>query len=610
MMMLGPVLMVQALSSCSLIDEPEYDDVDSSVKASLAFTVSNSSVTKTRMVDAVVQKGGSFRGLQSLRAIPFAISANATAVTTSDLAKVFEPEGYDSPYEGKNNDVPAPASSATPNSKASFYYFEKCSFMSGVNAFLAYANATAATYTGTNAYCSNMGINNKLYNGSLNATIPLRGNPTEINFAPEQIVTSTDAPSDGATIATYLTSIANTTGWSTSSNSELHAYFLNFIGQGNEGTMVMASSTANVEKHVGALRTQISGLTDLGTDDADIKTAIIYAIDAGYDATTGKLKTGYPANYPASIGLPAGAAAVRWNGSAFEVQTQTTTLANINTVTRFAYPAELYYYANSRIWTSNSEVTKDNYTSATNWGALLADKYEYENGTVSTNTKAAAIKDPLQYAVGRFDVKLNACSTPLKDANDKDVAIGPYTFPLTGIIVGSQRPASFDFTPTAESNGTYSDVNVRFIYDAYPTGDVYPTGDAPPTDPTKYLYLNTTGSGDKVASTLVLQTPDGEEVTVILEFLNNGTQTFRGKDGVVYPGTKFYLIGKLTADKNEMTDYKKRVFTRDYITLAPMSVNLLANAYNVIPDILSARLEVGIEIADWIAATPTSVPLN
>jgi hypothetical protein len=569
------------------------------VDVDLAFTVSKGTGSATRMAPAVVQSGNSdFRGLQSLRAIPFAISANADAVTNSDQAKTFEPSGNGTQYTGKNNDVPAPAASATPESKANFYYFENCSFISGVNAFLAYANATAATYTGTNAYCSNTDINNKLYNGSLKATIPFRGNPTEINFAPEQIVTSTsvlsDNGTDGAKIASYLTNIANATGWSTSSNSKLHAYYLNFIGQGNEETtMVMASSTANVEKLVGTLLTQISGLT-LGTDDAAIQDAIINAIDAGYDATTGKLE-GYPANYPASIGLPAGAAAVRWTGSAFEVQTQTTTLAKINTVTRFAYPAELYYYANSRIRTSNSEVT--NYSTATNWGTLL-EEYEYNPGTVSTNTKAAAIKNPLQYAVGRFDVKFNACSTPLKDANDKDVTIGDNTFPLTGIIVGSQRPVSFDFTPTAESDGTYSDLNVRFIYDAYPTGTA------------TSLYLNTTGSGDNVASTLVLQTPDGEEVTVILEFLNNGTQTFRGKDGVVYPGTKFYLIGKLTADETETTDYKKRVFTRDYITLAPMSVNSLANAYNVIPDILSSRLEVGIEIADWIAATPFTVPLN
>jgi len=587
-MVLVPVLLVQALSSCSLIDEPIYDDVDSSVKASLAFTVSSSSSTRTRMASDVVQSGGYFRGLQSLRAIPFAISADADAVTNSDQAKAFEPEGDSIQYTGKNNDVPAPAASATPESKANFYYFENCSFMSGVNAFLAYANAAAVQVpTGAN-YCSTASINNKLYNGSLTATIPLRGNPTEINFAPEQIVSSADALSDGTTIATYLTNIANAPGWSTSGNSELHAYYLNFIGQGNEETtMVMASSTANVEKHVGALRTQISGLIESGTPEATICSAILTAITNNSD---------FPANYPASIGLPAGAAAVRWTGSAFEVQTQTTTLDNINTVTRFAYPAELYYYANSRIRTSNSEVTKDDYSTATNWGALLAGKYN--NGTVSTNTKAVAIKNPLQYAVGRFDVKLNACSTPLKDANDKDVAIGATTFPLTGIIVGSQRPVSFDFTPTKEPGGTYSDVKVRFIYDAYPTGA------------TTSLYLNTTGSGDNVASTLVLQTPVGEDVTVILEFLNNGTQTFRGKNGLVYPGTKFYLIGKLPADKTATTDYEMRVFTSDYITAATMSVNSLANAYNVIPDILSARLEVGIEIADWMAATPYTVPLN
>ena len=58
-------------------------------------------------------------------------------------------------------------------------------------------------------------------------------------------------------------------------------------------------------------------------------------------------------------------------------------------------------------------------------------------------------------------------------------------------------------------------------------------------------------------------------------------------------------------------DYKKRVFTQDYTTTAKMRVTSLARAYNILPDLLSPRLEVGVEIVqDWIQADPVSVELE
>lgn len=63
--------------------------------------------------------------------------------------------------------------------------------------------------------------------------------------------------------------------------------------------------------------------------------------------------------YPRSIGLPDGAAAIRWTGSHFEVKTTTTQLDNINGINRYTYPAELMFFADSPIRTSAEEVSKE-----------------------------------------------------------------------------------------------------------------------------------------------------------------------------------------------------------------------------------------------------------
>ena len=114
--------------------------------------------------------------------------------------------------------------------------------------------------------------------------------------------------------------------------------------------------------------------------------------------------------------------------------------------------------------------------------------------------------------------------------------------------------------------------------------------------------------------TLVLQNWETEDVTVILELQNNSGQDFKGENGVVYNGTKFYLIGKIKlsdANSTGSEDYKSRVFTQDHTTTVGMKVESLAHAYNVLPDLLGGRLEIGVQIkTDWEAAKPTTVILK
>ena len=559
--------MLAALIGCKDYDDVQTGGDDHPIEAALSLSVLPQTGGTTRMSGDVVQAGGTFRGLQSLRAIPFATNGKVTA---ADRPKAFDTQGIRSEEYTKTG--------------SNFYFFETCSFAAGVSSFLVYGRAkTAVDDDGS--------PQDKPRNGSLVASFPGESKPADISFAPDRIWDSYDAPADGYTIADCLTAVANaradyqgTYYWRNAPDTKLRAFYLNFIGQSSQNNALIASSTANAGQYLSDLRGQIAALTfGDGTVNALLRQAILDAIDTN----TALL----PADYPASVNLPAGAAVVRWNGTRFQPQATTTTLANISSLRRYAYPAELYYFANSRIKTTTRDDRHGYYSSESNWDNVL-NQYEYDNGTVTNNTTAVAIKDPLQYAVGCLQLSFNSFSGTLGDADGKAVTLRSTSFPLTGIIVGSQRPVGFDFVPTSDS-----DVDTRFIYDSYPV-----------TASGQQLYLGQASAG--TTNTLVLQTCDGEKVTLILEFQNNSGTTFTGLNGVVYPGTRFYLIGSIDPKAAPQADYEKRAFTKDYTTYVGITVASLAKAHNVMPDILTPHLEISVSLTpQWTMATPTSVEM-
>ena len=278
-------------------------------------------------------------------------------------------------------------------------------------------------------------------------------------------------------------------------------------------------------------------------------------------------------------------------GSQFEVKTTTTQLDNINGINRYTYPAELMFFADSPIRTSAEEVTKTVYQENTEtWDAFL-DTYYNGSTAVNTNTKAVAVENPIQYGVAKLNLTLTGMSPTLSDAKNEVVLDADMAhLPLTGVIIGGQHTVGFNMKP----QGAQTDVDGRFIYET--------TVDA----------TNLATEGYKT-STLVLQSYDNEKVPVILEFENKTGQAFTGKDGTVYPETRFYLIGMIDpADKKEEgKDYTNRVFTQDYTTTMSMSVTSLAKAYTCMPDLLAPRLEVGVQVVTkWIQATTTNVELR
>ena len=127
------------------------------------------------------------------------------------------------------------------------------------------------------------------------------------------------------------------------------------------------------------------------------------------------------------------------------------------------------------------------------------------------------------------------------------------------------------------------------------------------------LYLSNSVALSDPVYTLSLQTNDAEDVKIILEFVNNSDVDFKGVNGMVYRGTKFYLVANISVgDVDESTpDISRRVFTQQHTTKVKMRVEGLSKAYNVVPDILSSRLEVGVQTTpEWTESTPTTVEFN
>jgi hypothetical protein len=540
------LLFGMVMVSCSFVDDKADDPYCQQVaqQVDLLVSVGNKASMPRRVSATASRRAPEFSTMDLMVAIPF--RTNGVNVTASD-DPLIDLVGANESNLAKKYDA----------EKYNTYYVNTCHLMTGTDRMLVYGKATKPSTTNPAVY------------GELSPLPTVRKKTADIQFSLTSIRESTEAHADATALANYMTTIANTTGWSTTDDSTLKSYYLDFIRMGSEGAGLMSGAAANIKAFVAALRALLETKGD----------ALSSAIIANIDGTNISTNT-----YPRSLGLPDGAAVIRWTGNKFEVRTTTTTLDNINGINRYTYPAELMFFVDSPIRTSAEEVKKKTYQENTQtWDAFL-DTYYNGSNAVNTNTKAVAVENPIQYGVGRLDLTLTTMSTTLKDAKDVVVANADMEhLPLKGVIIGGQHTVGHNMKPRGEQ----TDVDGCFIYETH----IKP---------------------DNSISTLVLQSYNDEKVPVILELENKTGNAFTGKDGIVYPDTRFYLIALIDpADKKEEgKDYTYRVFTQDYTTTMSMSIASLANAYTSMPDLLAPRLEVGVQVVTkWIQATTTNVEL-
>ena len=290
-------------------------------------------------------------------------------------------------------------------------------------------------------------------------------------------------------------------------------------------------------------------------------------------------------SYPTSLGLPTGAAVLRWNGSKFITVVET--LEGIAAIDRFCYMPSLYYFANTTVSTSTDHDLYKSYTKdMESWDSILS-LYRSPK-VVSNRTTAVALDQPLQFASGLLQLTVRATLQNLPD-NDGDAytncsATGT-NFPVTGLIVGSQYRQAFDFTPDPLAPEAY------YLYDNQVSG----------------VYLTTTCSAQ--LRSMVLPTPAEEDVYFFLELRNDSGKSFYGADGIITPGTHFYLAGCL--DKPGEAETQRQVFTKDHITTVNCAVNTLENAHVSIPELGDPQLMLGIKTTvDWIHSAASYIILD
>lgn len=394
------------------IDDELQQNQNDDVVADLAFAVVGKSNPSTRMTSSIVQDAGQpYRGITIRQIVPFAVTGK---ITVNDLPKRFFIVG--------DGDKPV--------DERPYYYYNDCSIMRGVNAFLSYGRATQAS-------------TDKHINGCLVETFPAGMEPKDIRFSLESIYPTIHQNAEE--LAFYMTKIAKAEGngisWKNAPDATMRLMYVNFvyqIGASSSGEILPGSAT-DIKAYTQALKIDLNALTLTNADDIAIRTAIINKIETEYNNSWD--------NFPASIGLPDGAIVIRWDGEKFVPQLTYTSFADINGIDRFAYPAELYYYGNSRIKTSNIDNRRGAYTDR-EWSDVLAD-YEYDNASVNGNTQAVAIKDPLQYGVAHLQIALKKTDTSvLEDARGINVPVGTENFPLTESSWVDSYPLASTSLPT------------------------------------------------------------------------------------------------------------------------------------------------------------------
>ena len=565
-------LMLSALllmTGCSADDRLQQEEQTTDpVVADLALSVSKKADdVSTRMYAGNIQATDNYRGFSLLGIAPFNVQGRKISVNDKPFSIVLS----DSRNDYIKTDI--------------FYLYEKCFLAPTTASFLVYGKAPRGDLP-------------KASSGSLFEHFPSDMNPKDIYFSLESIVPH-EVNATATALANYMTSIANATGnetaWKNAPSATLRLIYMNFLNvtEVDHGGEIIPGSSANIYRYTTKLQGVLESLNFTDATDIDIKNAIITEIS--------KYQHSWD-DFPASVGLPDGAAVIRWDGEKFVPQIANTSIADINGIDRFAYPAELFYYANSLISTSNRDNRKASYDSNSQWSGVLGD-YENVTGVVTSSTTSVAVKDPMQYGVARMQIRLLQTDySTLKDAAGSDVSVAS-NFRLTGVIVGGQLPVGFDFTPTTKFP-VYSEADMKFIYDP----QVNVNGDSEQD----YFYLSASSSATKMTNTLVLQSYDHKKIPVVLEFKNmNDNLEFKGVNGVVLPGTKFYVVGEVDPSvfaEDERTNIRDRVFTQDYITTLNMKVTGLSKAYNVVPNLLSPRLELGVELkVNWESTTPEEV---
>ena len=245
------------------------------------------------------------------------------------------------------------------------------------------------------------------------------------------------------------------------------------------------------------------------------------------------------------------------------------------------------YYVNSAVKTADTEV---NMEQEEQWSTILGN---LQVTSVTSTTRSIAINDVINYGVGRLDLSVIFKTQRVPDYKDNGtnnslVTIPTEGFSITGVLIGGQGEVGWNYVPTT--------TGAKTIYDK-----------TMPTEMCAKYAVDFSGATKNY--TLVFETRPNTDVNVAIEF-KNGDADFYGVDGQVIPAYgKFYLVGQLTA--SEASETGNKVFKQDYNTVAKFTVTTLKNAYNVLPDLRTPELKLGMSVdLKWSTGHSFEVEIN
>ena len=579
------------MSSCSSDDLGNDSTTNpgetKAVKAQFALNIPRAN-GGTRMSDVNTQANKGFLGMEDIRMYSFnaAPAAGSTSTATFTLANI------------------ASGISETASSKI----YSDVSVPVGTTHFLFYAHAPQGT---TDAKKFELGVLD-FTNPATDAT------PTSGISAALVAVKGTDATSQTA-LLNILNGVAGVNGWATAgATSELGKLYAKY-------TSAKAGSANSIRLTLQSLYNNLGGIVT-GANVAhqtiakDIRTKIAESFTAttatdGY-VTLAYKATGDVSKYPNNINLPDGAVQLTFGTDkqfAYAAESNLTGIQNLN-ASKVCFPASIYYFQSSDLAATAKELDSNEWpTTTTNWTAATApwlkDATNLANGwtsDVKATTRSIAMRQNINYGVANLATTVKCGAASLPDNTDLTVtdpsefagtvAVPTEGFTVTGLLIGGQpTKVGFNFQPASNDAFDYT------IYDKELTGIVAKNGVASTTN---YTIVLPNDKGRGVA--------DQNPVNVAIELTNNSGVAFRGRDGIIPDGGKFYLVGQLAPKDQKVTGVENpAVFMSDYMTTLKLTIKSLKNAYNTIPDLRSTKLQLGLSVdLDWQAGLQFDVEIK
>lgn len=527
----------------------------------------------TRMSGDNTQANKNFLGMEDIRMYSFKGEPTASSKSTATFTLAGIASGISETASSKiYSDVSVPV---------------------GTTHFLFYAHAPQGT---TDAKKFELGVLN-LTNPETDATA------TNDISATLATVKKNDTASPKALLG-ILNGVAGIDGWATAADgTELNKLYTKY-------TSAKAGSANSIRLTLQSLYNNLGGIvTGANVAHQTIAKAIRTKIAESFTATTATdgyvtlayKATGDVSKYPNNINLPDGAVQLSFDATNKFTYAATSSLTGIENLdaSKVCFPASIYYFQSSNLAATAKELETNQWpTTTTNWTAATApwlkDASNLADGwtaSVQPTTRSIAMRQNINYGVANLATTVKCGAASLPD-NDKLSVTDPSEFPgtvavptegftVTGLLIGGQpTKVGFDFQPASDDAFDYT------IYDNNLTNIVAKNGAASTPN---YTIVLPNDKGRGVA--------DQSKVNVAIELTNNSGVAFRGADGIIPAGGKFYLVGQLEPKADALTGVANpAVFMSDYMTTMNLTIKSLKNAYNTIPDLRSTKLQLGLSV--------------